>query len=105
MAYTWADLFLEAVAHAAVTDKNLRENLPLGFARADYARAEGSTQYREKLARLFDCLSSEAAFHSLARELPVKHRSSYTNLLTQMTSLGAITLDTSIRNRDAMLWG
>jgi len=104
MAYTWADLFLEAVAHAAVADKSLRENLPLGFARPDFPRAEGSTQYREKLARLIDRLSSEASFQSLSRELPVRHRSSFTNLLSQMTSLGSITLNSSVRNRQGITW-
>jgi ribosomal protein L16 Arg81 hydroxylase len=104
MAYTWADLFLEAVAHAAVADKSLRENLPLGFARPDFPRAEGSSQYREKLAGLFDRLSSEASFQSLSRELPVHHRSSFTNLLSQMTSLSSVNLDSSVRNRQGITW-
>ncbi|MGH9404277.1 MAG: cupin domain-containing protein, partial [Terriglobia bacterium] len=50
--YTWADLILEAVAGAALTDPAFRRSLPPGFARTDFDRSQAFEMFRELLRRV-----------------------------------------------------
>jgi hypothetical protein len=104
MAFTWADFFLQGVAEAALADESLRENLPLGFARAGFAAPERARLVREKAARFVDRLASEPPFPFFSTEVVSFNRPCLENLLGQMAQLERITLATTVRRRPDAVW-
>jgi hypothetical protein len=104
MAFTWADFFLQGVAEAALADESLRENLPLGFARAEFPPAERARLVREKAGRLGDRLASDPPFPYFSTEVASFNRPCLGNLLGQMTQLPHITLATTVQRRPDAVW-
>ena len=100
LAFTWADLFVQAVAEAAVADVSLREHLPLGFGRADYPEALKTSLYQEKLTTLWAHMVSSRPFTQLMDEVVSRHRPVVNNMLTQISHLATgLTLRSEIRSR------
>jgi Cupin superfamily protein len=98
-AYTWADLLLQAVAAAALTDPALRENLPLGFARKDFALSERAGEVRERLARVSAFMEAESPFAYFAGELLARNRPCLVGILDQTARLSEIRLSSAMRRR------
>lgn len=99
MAYTWADLFVQGVAAAALGEQSLRESLPVGFARSDFPAAEKARLLGERLARVSAYLESEPPFVYFSSEVLSHNRPCLVNLLAQTARLGAITLASRVRRR------
>lgn len=57
---TWADLMLEAVSEVALKHPEFRQTLPLGFARADFDRAEAKAHF----SSLVDKIAKEGSLDS-----------------------------------------
>ncbi len=97
--FTWADFLLQSVAAAALADVSLRENLPLGIARPDFPAEERVRLCREKLQQLQANIDAAPAFSFLSEELATGQTSSFTNLLSQISSVDDLELSSSMRCR------
>ncbi|WP_421790352.1 cupin domain-containing protein [Hyphobacterium sp.] len=58
---TWADLMLEAVSEVALSHKEFRETLPVGFARADYDRGAAKAHFAKLISKISDHASLDNA--------------------------------------------
>jgi ribosomal protein L16 Arg81 hydroxylase len=96
MARTWADLMLEAVAGACLTDPRLRRNLPIGFARDDYDREQAAAVFEQVLAGLKDSADFSAAFADMRDRFIVSRIPSVEGQARQIAALDRLTPDSLV---------
>jgi hypothetical protein len=99
MAFNWAGLFLEVVSRAALEHRELRENLPLGFARPDFPTAELESVLADKLRFLVSVVEPAQAFAPFLDELVADHRPRMGDLLRQIRDVGEVGADSWIEPR------
>ena len=93
MARSWADLMVEAVAGCCLADPELRRNLPVGFARGDYDRAQAAAIFDRLLAGLKDSVDFSAAFADMRDRFVVSRIPGVDGQARQLAMLDRLTLD------------
>jgi ribosomal protein L16 Arg81 hydroxylase len=105
IAYTWADLLIEQVAHAAANDPRLRENLPFGFDSPEFPRAAWDALFQQKLAVLDGQLKgARSAAETFAESLSRQNRDLPLNLLQQIAEARDVTAGSFVRPRRDVTW-
>lgn len=104
MAFTWAGLLLELVSRAALEQRDLRENLPLGFARANFSEERLREVFAAKLKTLSEAVDPIEAYGPLFDGLIADHRPAMGDLLRQTLGIDAVGPDSWIEPRLGALY-
>ena len=93
LAYTWTDLLLEALSAVSLRDPAFRKTLPVGFARAEFDRAQAQETFHELLQRFVADADLDVALDHFADELVSARPPLLRGQMAQITSLDKLTID------------
>lgn len=97
MAFTWVDLFVEALGVAAAQDRELRRSLPPGFAHVDGPEGQLPAALGQQVERLAQHLRSGEGLASLTEKLIAMHRPPFSGLLTQRGAIDQLSTATVMK--------
>lgn len=98
--YTWADLLLEAVAKASLSDPAFRKSLPPGFARTEFDRAPAREALRDLLLRVSRACDFDAALDGFVDEFIASCPPLLRGQMAQLSALDRLTADSLVGARE-----
>jgi ribosomal protein L16 Arg81 hydroxylase len=105
IAYTWADLLIEAVATAAANDPRLRENLPFGFDSPEFPAEAWRALFDQKWSQLAAGLGGgRAAAETFAASLSRQNKDLPRNLIQQVAESRGVKAESRVRARRDVVW-
>ncbi len=102
--YTWADLLLELVARASLSDPAFRKALPPGFARLDFDRAQAQETARELLTQAGTISNFDAALDSITETFLSGCPPSLDGQMAQLAMLDCLGIDSVVRVRQGIVF-
>lgn len=102
--YTWADLLLELVARASLTDSTLRKALPPGFARSGFDRVHALQSVRNLLGKACTTANFDAALDSIIETFLSACPPSLEGQMGQLAALDRLTIDSLVGARQGVVF-
>ncbi len=97
--YTWTDLLLEMVAHAALNDSKLRRALPPGFAKSTFDSVRAQETARILLQTVSTQSNFEAALDRFVDLFTSTSAPSMIGQMAQLAAMGELTIDDCVGAR------
>ena len=104
MAQTWTELMVEAVASACLVDPAFRENLPVGYAKADFDRSAAKAKFEDLLAKLAQNTDFDMLFDQFAEKFVADRAPQLRGQLHQVLAADALNGDSYIRVRPNLIY-
>jgi mannose-6-phosphate isomerase-like protein (cupin superfamily) len=102
--YTWADLLLELIARASLSDPAFRKALPPGFARTGFERVQAQETARNLLGRAWTIPNFDAALDSITETFLSACPPSLEGQMAQLSALDGLDIDSLVGARQGVVF-
>ncbi|MBI3515026.1 MAG: hypothetical protein HY060_13335 [Proteobacteria bacterium] len=102
--YRWADVLLEVMAEACLSDPAFRRALPIGLARAGFKPDAARKTFAGLLARLIDTATPDRVLDRLADEFVLSRRALLPGQLEQLGHLPALSAADEVGPRPGLIY-
>jgi ribosomal protein L16 Arg81 hydroxylase len=99
LSYTWADVMLEAMAHAILSDPAMRRSLPRGFARVGFDSGAAQATFRDLAERFCANVHLDPLLQEFSKEFVDRHPVRLRGQMAQLARVRTLTLESMVGRR------